>query len=333
MTAESPPAAREFDHVILTRFNVRFGEYAPPNEDDWLFYRWAFFRDALAASAASQTVRDFQWLVFFDIDTPAWLRDEIDELSPGLFAPRFVAVWSNEVAQQAVAEVAVSPYLITTRIDSDDAIATRFVADVQSRFERQTSLYINFLCGVQVERTGELYRYDEPSNPFLSYIEKRDGEQPRTVFRSLRHGESAWFADVLNIVGPPRWMQVIHGTNVANGVRGLRVRPEIFGAEFELDLPFDRTVSTSRYRRERVRSAFDLARLWVLHPYYFREYLHARRLRLAGTQLIPRTEVLAKVRRRPAWLRLMVGPLRRSVHAADDAWRRRRNRRRSTRAD
>ncbi|MEV4666443.1 glycosyltransferase [Microbacterium sp. LWO12-1.2] len=287
-----PPAAADFDHVILTRFSVRFPGSPPVVDDDWLFYRWAFFCDALASSVARQTVRTFQWLVFFDVETPAWLREEIDALSPGLFTPVYVSSWSSLIAQQAVAEVASAPYLITTRIDSDDAIARQFVADVQSHFDHQESLYINLLCGIQVERTGEVYRYDEPSNPFISYVEKRvEHGLPRTVFYSLRHVMSRANADVLNVVGAPRWMQIIHGSNIANSVRGVRVRPERYEADFDLELAFSRTVSGTRYLRERIRSILDLARLWIMYPHYVREFRYARRLYLAGTTVLPREDI------------------------------------------
>ncbi|MHC9045972.1 glycosyltransferase [Microbacterium saperdae] len=284
MTSATP--TRDFDHVILTRFSVRFPE-SPPIDEDWLAYRWAFFRDALASSLTRQTSRTFQWLVFFDIDTPTWLREEIDELSPGLFTPVYVSSWAPQIAQSAVAEVSTAPYLITTRIDSDDAVARQFVADVQSHFDDQESLYINLLSGVQVERSGEVYRYDEPSNPFISYIEKRvKTALPRTVFQNLSHGRSREFGDLLNVVGPPRWMQIIHGSNIANGVRGLRVRPEAFEADFVMDLPFDRTVSQRRYLRERTRSLFDLLGFWLRRPTYAREFLIAQRLKSAGTQTL-----------------------------------------------
>ena len=285
----TPATAGDFDHVILTRFSVRFPGSAPVVDDDWLFYRWAFFCDALAASVARQTVRRFEWLVFFDVETPTWLREEIDALSPGLFTPVFVSSWSPLIAQHAVAEVSSSPYLITTRIDSDDAIARQFVADVQSHFAHQESLYINLLCGVQVERTGEVYRYDEPSNPFISYVEKRAPHGlPRTVFYSVSHGSSRMFADILNVVGPPRWMQIIHGSNIANCVRGLRARPETFEGDFDLHLPFDRRVSTKRYLRERTRSVVDLLKLWALYPHFLREFAATRRLVWAGTRVLPR---------------------------------------------
>ncbi|NQX29475.1 hypothetical protein HQQ81_19180 [Microbacteriaceae bacterium VKM Ac-2854] len=319
---------REFDHVILTRFSVRF-EGSAPHDDAWLAYRWAFFCDALAASAQRQTVREFEWLVFFDIDTPAWLREQIDSVGAGLFTPRYVSTWSSAVVQESVAELAGAPYLITTRIDSDDAIATRFVEDIQAQFDAQASLYVNLLCGVQIERTGELYRYDEPSGAFISYIEKRiEGELPRTVFFNSGHGYSRLFADILNVVGPPRWMQIIHGSNVANGVRGLRVRPEPYQADFQFDLPFDRTVTDSRYRRERLRSLVDLARFWALYPYYAREFVYAQRLRRAGTQLLPKTDRLRTSLDYPDWFLAAARPARNLLRSIDRFFRRRRNRQR-----
>lgn len=286
MTAAHPTT--NFDHVILTRFSVRFPGSLPIDED-WLAYRWAFFRDALASSLSRQTVRTFQWLVFFDIDSPTWLREEVDELSSDLFTPVYVSSWSPGIAQSAVAGVSTAPYLITTRIDSDDAVARQFIADVQEHFDEQESLYINLLCGVQVERTGEVYRYNEPSNPFISYVERRlQTDLPRTVFQNLSHGRSRAFGDLLNVVGPPRWMQIIHGSNIANGVRGLRIRPETFEADFDMDLPFDRTVSGRRYLQERTRSLFDLLAFWFRRPSYAREFLVAQGLRRAGSQTLPR---------------------------------------------
>jgi hypothetical protein len=199
---------------------------------------------------------------------------------------------------------------------------------VQARFDRQESLYVNLLCGVQVERTGEVYRYDEPSNPFISFIERRTaGELPRTAYFDLRHGRSRRHADLLNVVGPPRWMQIIHGSNIANGVRGLRARPEPFEADFDLDLPFDRRVPEARYRRERARSVVDLARYWMLHPAYAREHAVTRRLRRAGTQVLPQQLGPDELEGdRPGPVRRLARPVVRGLRRLDAAIRRRRNR-------
>lgn len=242
----------DFDHVILTRYSVAFTLHQPPADEDWLAYRWGLFRDACAASLARQSVRAFTWLVFFDARAPQWLRDEVAELAPGLFTPVWLdEPWSLTGIQREVAAVTSAPYLITTRLDSDDGLAVRFVEDVQSRFAQQDGLYVNFLRGVQVERGGQMFRYDEPSNPFISYIEKRvDGVPPRTVFQDFGHGRSGLHAPLLNIIGPPRWLQIVHGGNVLNEIRGLRERPGPANREFDVELPYRTSVGSLTLARE-----------------------------------------------------------------------------------
>lgn len=83
-----------------------------------------------------------------------------------------------------------APYLITTRIDSDDAMAVDFMAAVQAQFGRQERLFVNFTRGVQIDRTGAVYRSDVLSNPFVSLIERRDHTRPPDTVISWRSGGS-----------------------------------------------------------------------------------------------------------------------------------------------
>lgn len=281
--------SREYDHVLLTRFSVRFGRHEPPG-DNWLLYRWMFFRDALVSSISRGSARPHEWLVFFDESAPEWLRAEIDALAPGLFTPVYLAEpWGVVPVRRAVESVTSAPFLITTRVDSDDAVAVRFIEDIQAQFARQASLYVCFLSGVQIERGGQLFHYDEPSGPFLTYIEqRRPHTSPRTVFQSLGHGDSRDYGPLLTIVGPPRWMQVIHGGNLANGIRGLRIAPTVVEAEFDLDLEYTHDVPAPRLHRERAVSVLRLALRWARQPYLIGEFFATRRLRAAGTSLQPR---------------------------------------------
>ena len=282
----SPPAL--FDHVIITRYSVRM--YADVVlDDDWLAYRWGFFRDALVASLSRQTVDDFTWLVFFDAESPDWLRDLVAEACPGLFTPVWHAgSWVHEPIRHAVERVTSRPYLITTRIDSDDAVSRFFVEDVQARFAEQDSQYVNLMHGVQIDRSTQLFHAHFAENGFISYVEKRIvNEPPRTVFWCMAHEESSNFAPVLNVVGPPRWMQVIHGGNVANSVRGLRARAGPIVPDFDVDLPFDAEESAVRFVVAWLLSAGRLARLWFRHPTFAIVYWRAQLLRLRGTSVVP----------------------------------------------
>jgi hypothetical protein len=112
-----------------------------------------------------------------------------------------------------------APYLITTRIDNDDAIAVDHLKNVQAKFQHQNREFVEFPLGIQSFR-GHLYSVYWPSNPFLSLIERvRDGSQFTTVC-CAPHDQvrSAW--KVHSVLRSPQWLQVLHGENLENGLRG-----------------------------------------------------------------------------------------------------------------
>lgn len=233
-------------------------------------------------SFAAQTERGFTWLVFFDESAPQWLREEVDATAAGLFTPVYLD-GPGDLGRLGREISGAAPYLISTRVDSDDAIARSFVADLWAVFDHQESLYVNFLRGLQIDRRGWVYRYGYLNNAFLSYIEKREPDQPpRTVLRSA-HGDCRRFAPELNVVGPPRWLQVIHGSNLDNNVRGTRVDPSIVAKEFEIDLPYLTSVSRSELAVQNLRARGGLVRDWVHRPGLARQFASGRIAALRGT--------------------------------------------------
>jgi hypothetical protein len=78
---------RDFDHFLLTRFNVRIEERA---SEGWLRHRLRYFEALCRASVVSQTEPSFTWLVYFDADRDPWFQTEIDRLSEGAFEPIWV---------------------------------------------------------------------------------------------------------------------------------------------------------------------------------------------------------------------------------------------------
>ena len=130
-----------FDHLVLTRFSaVRRGQ-VEPMPPEWLTYRLGFFYDACHPSLTRQVGRaPFRWLVFLDDRCPDAFREQVEELAHGAFEP----VWGHEdfhgvALPQAIERYAAASgpsHLITSRVDSDDAVARDFVAAVQAQFER-----------------------------------------------------------------------------------------------------------------------------------------------------------------------------------------------------
>ncbi|MDI4659350.1 glycosyltransferase, partial [Xanthobacter autotrophicus] len=136
-------------------------------------------------SVLSQTTHDFEWLVLLDDRCSGEFREDIEALADGVFTPVWThADFRRDTFAAPVAERASgAPYLITTRIDSDDAMAVDFMATVQAQFAQQDRLFVSITRGVQIDRSGGVYRRDQLSNPFLSRIEKRQPDRlPDTVY-------------------------------------------------------------------------------------------------------------------------------------------------------
>jgi hypothetical protein len=281
------PAA--FDHVLLTRFSAVLLPDAPPPDPEWLWYRLQFFYDVTWPSVRSQTTRDFGWLVLFDDRCDDDFRANVEELADGTFTP----LWSHEpfVRSSFAAPVAEllgassAGHLVTTRIDSDDAMAVDFMAAVQARFDGQDRLFVNFTRGVQLDRSGGVYLSDTSSSPFLSFVERRRADRlPETVYVA-KHARARAHAPVLEVRAPVMWAQVVHDSNVSNIVNGTRTDPAVVADRFRTTLPSGPELSRAGLRASRVAQARRLGRLWAERPGELTKFVGARGTRLRGTHV------------------------------------------------
>src|SRR5262245_39376143 len=122
-----------FSHILLTRFNVscEWGRGIVPGVE-WMKRRFQLFETFTIPSLQSQTNRNFKWLVFFHVSTPDEFRTKIADLARrGDFIARYVdrinlcdpfpahgIMPFIEAARDEDSE-----FLITSRIDNDDAIS------------------------------------------------------------------------------------------------------------------------------------------------------------------------------------------------------------------
>ncbi|MBY8850425.1 putative rhamnosyl transferase, partial [Saccharothrix sp. MB29] len=67
------------DHVVLTRFNLPSvgAESVVRAQEGWLTKRVGLFERYCLPSVAAQTSSDFRWLIYFDPESPQWLKDRI----------------------------------------------------------------------------------------------------------------------------------------------------------------------------------------------------------------------------------------------------------------
>lgn len=215
-------------HAILTPFyvrrQVRDGAEAVLASKEWLEERIELFERYCLPTVASQTTTNFAWLLFIDENSPAPQVEKIRTLLQG--HPNFHLVhcdrWSEEVISAALRRIVPSgkKYILTTRLDNDDGISRGFVESLQDSFNPGRFEFLNFPQGVILWRQ-KTFRYTHQSNAFLSLSEKI--ESCRTVY-CTSHENAVSITTVRQIPVENAFLQVVHGGNVSNKPRGIRVQ-------------------------------------------------------------------------------------------------------------
>lgn len=258
---------RTFRHALLTRFNVRLDDHPPspfetPRGLDraWLEHRFDLFERFCLPSVQAQRNADFVWLVYFDQETPDDLKARArayEQTAP--LRPVFTAgAASLEVIAGSLADAGCLDrrFLITSRMDNDDAVAPFFLDELQRAFTGQAFTFVNFTHGLELSGS-RVYRRPDPANAFISLIEEVQPDGPRTVF-CCQHEDAPRTGPVLQLRTRPAWLQVSHGENLANRPRGIRQPigalsrdfPSVFAAidqeERPLELRLDQVRTMSR---------------------------------------------------------------------------------------
>lgn len=253
-------------HFILTRFNL-----ASPGREEtlrsrtgWLDRRIALFEKYCLPSVAAQTNSNFKWLIYFDIRTPETSLHHFDEYARKPFielrrvdGPNF----SREDVRNDIVRLSTPgcDWVLTTRLDNDDAIGRTFVDTLQRAFEPSGRYVLNFPHGLILER-GRIYRVTDRSNAFATLVEPAD--DVRTVW-ARQHTDLRLLAPLRQLGSEPMWLQVIHGDNVSNRKRGIRLSAQsACAANFPIAEHELRPVSRWELLKE---NAFDAPREWLVY--------------------------------------------------------------------
>lgn len=219
---------KSFNHFILTRFNVRvdYSNSRTGLDPEWLNHRFKLFEQFCYPSICEQSNQNFKWLVFFDSQTPDIFKSKVKEYSEWKnFIPVYVEHHTSQVNRAIVLSNLTneSEYLITTRIDNDDAICKNFVQMIQENFNEQEFEFTNFTYGY-VWHKSRLYSFKYLKNPFISLTE-RINELTVDGFKTVFCGDHTQLSSmglITQIKTKPAWLQVIHEKNVSNRIRGIR---------------------------------------------------------------------------------------------------------------
>ncbi len=263
----SDSSGSNVDHVLLTRFNLPTAgrESQVRAQEDWLRNRVDLFERFCLPSVRAQTSRDFRWIVYFDPESPSWLKERIPQLADdGGFVPIFRAGVDHDELVADLIKVVGTPRkrLVTTNLDNDDGLAVDFAERLQMQVSIpsvRTAIY--FSHGLIL--TGkDLYSRIDRRNAFCSVVES--WEEPVTCWADW-HNLLGKSMPVREIAGSPAWLQVVHGGNVSNRVHGRMVSSLLHVNNFpvippDTGYPSDRelrwenlVVAPARYLGERGR--------------------------------------------------------------------------------
>lgn len=227
----------DFDHFIITRFNLKsesFGIDDKKNkktlQKDWMDHRVDLFRQFCLPSIKNQSNKNFKWLIYFDKNTDNCFKDKFDKISRAndFFKVKYVDDYSqflnrykddlNDLRDKG------KKYIITTRFDNDDCFHGDAIEMIQKQFDYQKYMAINFIKGycLQVEPKYYLYKNYSFSNPFVSLIEKINGDD----FKGCYSKQDRFWNEkgkVLQIADKEYWLQIIHERNLLNTLTGIPV--------------------------------------------------------------------------------------------------------------
>ena len=234
-------------HVILTRFNCRFAARWTDRALDpaWLGPRFDLFERYCLPSVLSQTRPPDRWVIFFDAETPAPFRQRAETLAErtgDLARPHFVITLTGRAIRDAiVAAAGDSGRVLSTRLDNDDAIARDFgqrlraadaAAVAGAGAGHEARHWLNFPRGL-IARGGRVWSHRDPHNAFVTLATPTSSAQDPWVVPHPRIGEIAPVVQADGDGGEaPAWLQVVHGGNVSNKVRGRRVAADAVARHF-----------------------------------------------------------------------------------------------------
>jgi len=226
--------AHPFDHFLLTRFSVPNPHGDEPT-DNWLQERFKLFERYCLPSVQVQSCPNFKWGLLIGPSIKSWALDRLKSL--GIQEHQLVISqdWRGETAAlEWMHQYTTGADLLTSRIDSDDAISRAFVERLHRTKVSSNAVALNFTRGLQVTHNGLLLTWSQ-SNPFISL--RIPGYHEKASVLGMNHDEVSQKVETLQIHGKPAWLQVIHDSNLANSPNGIPVPPGYFRDSFPVPLP------------------------------------------------------------------------------------------------
>lgn len=225
---------QNYKHYVITRFNLfdRAGydvsSYEYINSDKYLDLRFQLFDTYCFPSVSKQTNTNFTWLILFNDKLPERWRIKMQkyiDIFPNLeiryLSEIFENKWKNLLSNLIKKELEICKinpeFIITTRIDNDDAFNLSYIDEIQNYYlKNQQESIINFSNGLQfVPEYRVLKNHRNKYGHFGSLIEKNDGKA-ETILAFPHNAPPIALKSICLDIEQPMWLEVLHQTNVMN---------------------------------------------------------------------------------------------------------------------
>ncbi|PSB54459.1 glycosyltransferase [Chamaesiphon polymorphus] len=230
-----------FKHFLITRFSVKPVDFDNNLEvidkeytDEWMNKRIDLFQKYCLPSVFNQDCKNFHWLIYLDRDTENKYRNKFNQLLEKCPVPceiryvhggvLFLEDVENFILDNTNAE---NTHVITTGLDSDDALHKRAILRLQSYTSdpnefvvSDRKIALNLLKGYQLKVVpyNELVWTKVPSNPFISLVSKIDTNNVDIVYNYFHNDLGD--IKVIDINDDFYWLQTVHDTNILNCIVG-----------------------------------------------------------------------------------------------------------------
>ena len=215
----SDTKTKRMKHFIFCRYNTGMfssNVYKVSDPLTWMAHRLPKYV-RLLESLAAQTNQNFTFVIAMDEKTPKEWIDSVIETTENHIKNYILIfdihqIWVNSI-------VIEEDWVITSRIDNDDAYKPYFVDAISKAFSYK--IEVLDVMGIQIdELTGKKYTSGRvrPNSPFLSFSEPNQG----TLATCYDRPHSVMPDDYLArfISGETHYIQYIHDRNVTNKIQG-----------------------------------------------------------------------------------------------------------------
>lgn len=243
----------KYRYYLITRFNLRMrytvtkdlAKIDVATDEKYLAERVNIFKKYTVPSIASQTSKDFEWIIFFDIHTPEQIKQQIESINKGYFRAFYLqdASEQNIVLNEVFHEHEVD-FIATTRLDNDDAVNINFVQKVHETIQANElrNYAFGFENGIAYDLKHKIAsKYCFPLNHFLTLVEPIS-DQTKCAF-AYKHTEIDKYVQFDSIKEDFMWLELEHGKTISNNympakfstlVKDGALLGEKFGCEVEI---------------------------------------------------------------------------------------------------